>query len=153
MRGVKGTARCGTNGGYSRHMFRGEKACAPCKKARIAYNKRLKYIHHVAGSVAIDATGTRRRLQALQRLGHRSQDIAAHMGTPGLKFNRIYAAQFLQARTVEKVRQVYERLSGTPGVSDVTRRRAIAKGWLPPLAYNNIDDPNERPRQNWVLAA
>jgi hypothetical protein len=49
---------------------------------------------------------------------------------------------------------VYERLSMTlpPETTtaekcDATRSRGIARrnGWLPPLAWNNIDDPSERP--------
>ena len=41
-----------------------------------------------------------------------------------------------------------ERYSGTPKVgwrADSQRKIARGRGWLSPLAWDNIDDPNERP--------
>ena len=41
-RGVKGSAVCGTNGGYHQHRRNGQDACRQCKDAHSAYLKALK---------------------------------------------------------------------------------------------------------------
>ncbi len=144
MRGVAGTAVCGSNSGYSRHMKTDRTPCRPCRKARDQYNKRLNYRRHLnGGRVAVDATGTRRRLQALSAIGWRYEDMAALIGV-GKDVVRDYArSSWVQPATAVKVTAVYEKLSGTPGPSAITRRRAEAKGWVPPLGWDEgeIDDP------------
>jgi hypothetical protein len=40
---------------------------------------------------------------------------------------------------------MYQELSMQPGPSVHTARRAKAAGWVTPLAWDNIDNPNEAP--------
>ena len=49
--------------------------------------------------------------------------------------------------TAERIAALYDRWCMTPGPA-ATRNRAMAvrRGWAPPLAWNNIDDPDEQPR-------
>ncbi|WP_295694431.1 hypothetical protein, partial [Lapillicoccus sp.] len=53
----------------------------------------------------------------------------------------------ISARAWRQVRQVYDRLSMTPGPSPTARARAAARGYAPPLAWDDdtIDDPRALP--------
>jgi cobalamin biosynthesis protein CbiG len=41
---------------------------------------------------------------------------------------------------------LYDELSATPGPSEVAARHARERGWAPPLAWDDIDDPEDRPQ-------
>lgn len=99
----------------------------------------------------IDATGTRRRAEALLALGW-SYVQQAHL-TP---LHPVYYSRMLKQPTVTRqaagyVSQVYEKLSGTPApdAPGPNRARALAakSGFPPPLAWDDatIDDPAARP--------
>jgi hypothetical protein len=144
MRGVPGSSKCGTSPGYSAHMKLREEPCRPCRDARNLYNKKLKYkALRMGGKASVDATGTRRRLQALARLGHTFEVIGRRMGVDKSVPKDYCGVTFVQLATAQKVKRVYEELSGTPGASTIARNRAIAKGWVAPLDWEgrNIDDP------------
>jgi transcriptional regulator with XRE-family HTH domain len=95
----------------------------------------------------IDATGTRRRLQALMVLGHTLPEIAAQSGagvsslqqTVDGRWNRIHAT------TAGKVARVYRQLSLHPAPparwAEQARNNAMANGWHGPMAWEDIDDP------------
>lgn len=90
-----------------------------------------------------------RRIRALMALGHSHEDITAHL-RPGLRSTNILGpnierAPYLRAHTWRDVDRAYQALSAQPGTSELTRRRARTRGWPAPLAYDNIDDPNEQP--------
>jgi DNA-directed RNA polymerase specialized sigma24 family protein len=57
--------------------------------------------------------------------------------------------------TAAKVRALYNELSMTPGPSPRSRRLAKAKGWPPPLAFDDetIDDPDVQPNRGWGAVA
>lgn len=58
---------------------------------------------------------------------------------------------WIQQATDQWVRDVYDRLSMTlPTTHFANRTRAHAEkmGWPPPLAWDDIDDPNERPQRD-----
>lgn len=107
----------------------------------------------------IDATGTRRRLQALATLGWSQNAIVAesvHTGTPltlsVVRYIMAGTSPTVRVRTRDAVASLYERCSMIrPAPSRaVSMARAIARreGYLPPLAWNDIDDPNEQP-EGW----
>jgi hypothetical protein len=90
-----------------------------------------------------------RRVHALMAIGHTHESITAHL-RPGLRSTNITGpaiarAPYLRAHTWRDVDRVFEELSSRPGVSDLSRLRAFANGWAAPLAYDDIDDPNEHP--------
>lgn len=100
----------------------------------------------IAAGTRIDATGTRRRVQALAAIGWSQQHLSARLGlNPGALYK--VASGTIQRVTVSRAREIdalYRELQEVPGPS--TRARAIAtrKGWPPPVAWDDteIDDPS-----------
>lgn len=140
-RHAPGTTTC-----YNRCACR----CGKCSAANTRARKRTKVRKT---SYVIDATGTRRRLQALAALGWGTMTLAAMTGIhprylPDLRAGRV---ERVTPQTAVKVREAYSRLcmkvptAGTPQSRGQTRARARRNGWAGPLAWDNIDDPNEAP--------
>jgi hypothetical protein len=150
--------RHGTPRGYSAHRRAGQKACTDCKNAAAAQEARyeLRRIRG-EGSILVDPTGTRRRLRALVAIGWTFRQIDRELGRRVNTSQQwtLSARKYTHARTAAAVAEVYERLSmRMPPANtreeraNATRARALAKkqGWPPPLAWDNIDDPDEQPR-------
>lgn len=94
----------------------------------------------------LPAVGTRRRIQALGRIGWSTYYIADRLGTrQNVVWELSSRRRYVTRRTEARIRDLYDELSMTIGPSATTIRRAIASGWEPPLAWDDIDDPNERP--------
>lgn len=101
----------------------------------------------------LDATGTTRRLQALGALGYTSRDIATDSGIP-----HDYTRKLMQGGrptvtvgTAERVRRCFDRLSmvrPSGWLADRQRRQSAEKGWNPPLAWDDIDNPDEQPHDD-----
>lgn len=101
----------------------------------------------VDGPILVDATGTRRRLQALMAIGWTSTALAVRGGwcSPDSLLQYCQRTK-VTARTRERVRDLYEDLCMTPGTSSTVRRLAARQGWAPPLAWEeDIDDPAAAP--------
>lgn len=113
-----------------------------CREARNTYERNRRKRKAILGiDLAIDATGTRRRIHALMALGHPSRDIGARCGwTSGEAVLEIARRNWVQRKTAQTIARVYDELSMTVGPSDKTRMRAARNGWLPPLAWDNIDN-------------
>lgn len=111
---------------------------------------RKKYIRRNSW---VDATGTRRRIQALGALGHTFATISEESGVVKTQVARIARGSAradepkVAQSTADKIRGAYDRLSMVLGDSVVTRSRAARKGWVPPLAWTDelIDDPAASP--------
>jgi len=136
--------RHGTNPGYAQGC-----RCLPCKDARNRYERTRRKRKAILGiDNAIDATGTRRRIQALMALGHRSRDISARCGwTSGEAVLEVARRGWVQRKTAETIARVYDEMSMIVGDSDETRKRARRNGWPVPLAWDDhaIDDPTATP--------
>jgi transcriptional regulator with XRE-family HTH domain len=113
-------------------------------------------LEHLGQTVNVDATGTRRRIQALVTIGWSQSRIGELLGMAPGNFNRTIKADRVQAATARKVKEVYEELWDQPQTEtdwrskiSASRSRNYAKehGWLPPLAWDDetIDDPNVGP--------
>lgn len=99
----------------------------------------------------IPVTGTRRRVQALQRLGWSLQHIADRAGVSKQALASSVSAQRVTTRVARTVRDIYLELENAAGPSERARRHAATKGWPPPAAWDNIDDVDEHPDQSlWV---
>lgn len=110
-------------------------------------------VHRVAAPGAfIDATGTRRRLQALIADGHDLIEIVdwiremfpgAGLDQTALSAVSIGKRRRITARNARIVAAVFERHEMTPGKSATALRRAARRGWHRPLAWDDvgIDDP------------
>ncbi|MGE4429075.1 MAG: hypothetical protein AB7G37_21705 [Solirubrobacteraceae bacterium] len=99
----------------------------------------------------VPAYASQRRLRALAALGWRLDDIDAHMET-GQRAKAINGNTWVYGKVHRRIAAVYEELSGKVGPSERTRRQARARGYAPPLAWDDIEDPNERPDEEGVDA-
>lgn len=93
--------------------------------------------------------GARRRIKALLALGHSADTIAASVGRPrSWVYNTLHGpGQWHSRDRYETAKAAYAALSMTPGASAVTRSRAVASGYHPPLAWDDedLDDPYAAP--------
>lgn len=98
----------------------------------------------------VDATGARRRLQALAVIGWPSREIADRLGRLDHQ-TYLYImsgrTQTIRRRTADDVARLYDELWDQAGPSARTRTLALRKGWVPPLAWDDddIDDPQATP--------
>lgn len=95
------------------------------------------------------AVGLQRRVRALSRLGWTGAQIAAAGGMDPRQVSYLLQCRTTDAtrKTVRQVMKAYDALSMRPGPSRISERRAAAKGWPPPLAWDDdtIDDPTASP--------
>lgn len=129
-----------------RFAYRAGCRCADALAAMAAERRRLRNAHVLGVPMVVPSLGSQRRIRALMALGWTEALIGAEMGfvTPSTIRGALRNAT-VTARTAERIAEVYERLSMRQGPSVRTRMLAQRKGWLPPLAWDSIDDPNERP--------
>lgn len=114
---------------------------------------RLKPTRH--GTV--DATGTRRRLQALARNGWWQNEIASRSGiSRGLVSSIQNGQERVELHVQTAVSAIYDQLwCALPPAETTTQRHSQAvvatlatrRGWVPPLAWDDdeIDNPKARP--------
>jgi hypothetical protein len=99
----------------------------------------------------VDATGTRRRLQALIAIGWPVELLAAQLGRRPNSLHRSMTGGSVTGSTARDVAALYERLwNARPpratgeqrAAADAAQAHAAAHGWLTPLAWDDIDtDP------------
>lgn len=129
---------------------RGDRRIRPCTATRI-----LRITVDAAEGAPrsqVDATGTRRRLQALIAIGWSLEALATDLARRPSSLRRNLTSSSVTVRTSRDVATLYERLLLTPppqGTSeervaaDIARAHAIANNWQPPLAWDDIDlDPS-----------
>ncbi|MFF2621214.1 hypothetical protein [Oerskovia jenensis] len=103
----------------------------------------------------VDGTGTIRRLRALAALGWSLTDIGTRMSwsKAAVSYLRGRNRRVLRSTAVI-VAEIYDELSmSLPSPSTPTERADVARtrlhaaraGWAPPLAWTDIDDPDEVP--------
>ena len=98
----------------------------------------------------VDATGSRRRLQALALNGYSTRDLAARLGHKHAATVQDIASgktPTVRFRTMDAIRELYEELWDRPGGNARSASIAKAKGWLPALAWDDdlIDDAGYQP--------
>lgn len=127
-----------------------------CRPAHARYVKSLRLHQERYGTgISIPTYRALRRLQALATIGWSRKVIAARLG---IKHQSLYklnedTSYVTQARFAQ-IDQVYRELSMRvpPQATKADRVRvamtkaaAARNGWAPPLAWDDIDDPNEVP--------
>lgn len=137
-----------------------------CRSAIYAYNRKrnsdIAILGEEEGKRLVDATGTKRRVQALMLMGWLAEEIATACGWSSAQaVTNLLSREKVNRATDERVRFIYRKLwkSWLNGdlrhlvgedVGTCRRRRSIAqaeaKGWVPGAAWDDIDDPNEVPR-------
>lgn len=95
----------------------------------------------------VDPTGSIRRIQALVAIGWPIVWTAAQTGYhPSYLFNIIAGRVPTIPRPVaHRFTALYREYSHRPGPSEYARSIARRNGWHGPLAWDAIDDPNEKP--------
>ena len=138
--------RHGTNAGYRAHQDAGTEPCQPCRDGAARYERGRMWDQLRGVRRRIPILGTRRRLQALGAIGWTAADIAAETGLTSHSVHDIRGRAgrlWVSSAAAQAIADVYEQLCMTPGPSRVTRLRGRDYGWLPPLAWDDIDDPSE----------
>lgn len=136
--------RHGTEAGCREHYRHKQKPCDPCLEAHRRRNIMRRLYPHKRPSL-----GSRRRIQALQAIGYGRDRIARELGyRNGGSIAYLMKSDSLLAGTAERISDTYERLCMTvPQGVGPSRARTWAKrhGFIPPLAWTDIDDPDEVP--------
>lgn len=119
--------------------------CPDGREAHRLYRKRLR--HGRQPPAHIPAAGTARRLQGLVALGYSWRELAAHLGVSNRRTADIGMNPdgVVHRDTAARVSVIFERLSGTPGTSKYALKVAARYGFMPPLAWDDIDNPHEVP--------
>lgn len=141
--------RHGHYAGAVAHWRERSTLCDPCARAASRRRKLNRLRRQEGRPGLVPALGTVRRLQALQAIGYGYPRLAIETGISEKTLrNPTYRGQWVYRVTADAVATVYERLCMTPLDGPYARRSrnmAAAKGWMPPLAWDDIDDPDERP--------
>ena len=100
-------------------------------------------------AVSVVAVGTARRLRALVAYGYPQRDLCARIGQSTGWCSDVVTgrSERVTASSARAVADLFRQLQMVPGTDRNARRRAKAKGWLPPLAWDEdrIDDPLYEP--------
>jgi transcriptional regulator with XRE-family HTH domain len=103
----------------------------------------------------VDATGARRRVQALARVGWPAARVAERAGMTRGNLAAALRGDRVTVCTARRIRDAYDALwdadpiaGGVPAhMVERTRQRARTAGWAPPAAWDDdIDDPAARPQ-------
>lgn len=142
---------CGSNTAYNSHTKHKETPCEPCRKAHALYRHEQRRNRLIKGPVMVPAFRAKRRIRALMRMGW-TYDHIAEVAYPGSRagshtiYHMVAAAKVIHPNTFAVISMAYDKLSAHRGPSQKTRNHALRKGWPPPLAWDDIDDPECRPQ-------
>jgi transcriptional regulator with XRE-family HTH domain len=155
------------NGSISRLLRGGPGDRPPSRRIRPETERKILAVSPtlsaLAGAALIDATATRRRLQALVCCGYSQAALAARLGILRSNFHQITCDQ-VTAATARAVAALYDELwdvppdeSGHRARISVSRARnyARARGWVPPMAWDDdtIANPDATPAEDWQRPA
>jgi hypothetical protein len=98
----------------------------------------------VADTMWVPTLGATRRVRALLRQGWRHQDLHEYAGRSVAVFA---TGTYTRTKAIDWriVAGLYDQLSMSDGGSQKTATRAQRLGYAPPLAWDNIDNPDEQP--------
>lgn len=128
-----------------------------CRRAIARYQKGVRLRKARGTTWAIPAVGAQRRIQALMALGWTSSDIATAAEWNNrndvlriLNGQKGKPTKWVERTTHNTICRVFEQLAmhfPAPAAHRArTRAMALRKGYAPPLAWDNIDDPREIPQ-------
>lgn len=132
----------GTSNGYKNYACR----CPECREAWRIYMKRLRARRDQGITWRIPAELMIRRVRALQAIGWSQQYLAERLGLQSSSsLRQSMRHPTVTMHTFRPLDALYQELCDKPGPSQQTRGMALARGYLPPAAWENINDLNERP--------
>lgn len=143
--------RHGTNAGYMAHKNSDTPICTDCAAGRARYERWRKYDMQLGRARIVPSIGSQRRVRSLQRLGWSLRMIALESGwNQAEDLQWVMRNETCNRRTAQRIAETYERLSMTiPPYCSATvraRKRGVRLGFPPPLAWDDIDNPHERPK-------
>ena len=96
----------------------------------------------------VSAVGSRRKLQALAYMGWTLRYVCqqAHINNDTGSVIRLNKVTRIEERVASAIDNVYKELHMINGGDIRSHKKAIANGWMPPMAWDNIDDPDEEPK-------
>lgn len=149
--------RHGTPAGRVAHHRMGETPCGPCKAASARYGNQRK-LGTKPGWVS--SVGFVRRCRALQALGWTLDDIAAASGISEDHINGITSGKrgqrFVTEATHRRMVKAFKALSMRIPPDDMRHRvaksLALRNGYVPPLAWDDIDN-DEAPVKSAIPSA
>jgi hypothetical protein len=151
-------------GSISKLLFGAPGGRPPSRRIRPETERKILAVTAAEESLSpgalVDATGARRRLQALVALGYSQAVLAGRLGQLRANFTGTMTRERLTAGTVRVVRQLYDELWDKQPDESTHRTRisasrarnyAQARGWPVPLAWDEpeIDDPAAGPAEGW----
>lgn len=132
--------RHGTEAAYCRDRCR----CPEAREDRRIRCKRRR--HGRGGYTLIDGTGTARRVQGMAVQGWTYRQIGERLDCAWQYVQKIADRENPKVRidTADRVRAIAADLAFRPGTSQVSRRRALDKGWVPLGAWpdGQVDNPH-----------
>lgn len=141
--------RHGTNAGYIQGCRRD---C--CRTAHAKYKRDRRTRTYLAqGPLTVPATGFQRRIQALMYLGYTMEEISRELGHQKSWCSHAtrYSTEYVYRTTHDEVDALFRRWCMVLPLDKPIRTRirnlARNRGYAPPLAWDNIDDPQERPKR------
>lgn len=99
----------------------------------------------------VSVVGIRRRVEALAWMGWPIETVAKLAGMSVSTLCPPPKRKVVLAETVARLEAVYAKHSGKDGPSIPTAKRAVVRGYQPPMAweYADIDDPKAKPFQGF----
>lgn len=133
--------------GLSRATVRDTRVVAKVQRSTEAAILSVPLIHYAGKNVLVDATGTRRRIEALAYLGHPLNSYEHRLGRCRGRVGKAVASGWVSAHIAAAMKRVYKELENTIGPSDLARKRALKRGFSGPAAWDgrDMDDPQARP--------
>ncbi len=141
--GCPSTGRHGTEQAYNHDRCR-----CPAARARATRARKQRATPDYPGA-HVDATGTRRRIEALLAAGWRNTDIGGRLGVTKATLYNYREATHVLRRTAARVAAVYDGMQHRRGPSPIAAARAVKAGYVPPIGWDDdtIDDPAAGPWQ------
>jgi hypothetical protein len=136
--------RHGTDAGYNAGC-----SCTRCRAAHARAHKRSRY----KPSPLVPSLGSHRRIQALARLGWSAREISRRLGRERSFIQKVMTRATLEQATVDAIGRLYDDLSMTWCTAPTAARVAAtarARGWPPPLAWDDedLDNPDGQPHSD-----
>lgn len=132
----------GTTSAYTAHKC----GCPEAKAEWRRYRTRRELGTQPPGWV--DATGTHRRIQAMQAMGYSQRALAARLGCRTKNaVSKLLGRPRVHRRTAEAVERLCDELGMSWGDSQEIATRSRRRGWVSILAWEgvDIDDPAAEP--------
>jgi hypothetical protein len=130
-----------------------DQCCQAAVTAVVLRRRRRLYLEKIDSTV-MSSLGAQRRIRALVALGWSMAQISREADYTRAAIGHVLRRDVIHRDTFDRVAAVYERLSMTlPPVVTKTDKNSFARsknlaasnGWPPPLAWDDIDDPDEQP--------